>query len=269
MSTFFVIATFVLIILLAMAFLISCASRIGAEERGVQKQSRTAQRPKKEPMCDPNSTEELDELYESLGFLGERVQVDISQKEFSDQALPPPEFYFKMILNRPDTYPIVSIPKSLLDSWKKAMSEKIHFESVLMETTSNNNLGMESERSGNIDEAIAYYEKNIEIGYPATHSYERLRILYRRRHDIQNELRVLRAGVALFEQKNNDRFIQALSEYPQLEEEIRNARCNPKKGTLRDGDGSLVVSFIVEEAKYRLRIKSILERNPELMYPHD
>lgn len=127
-----------------------------------------------------------------------------------------------------------------------------------------NGRALELEKSGNIDGAVELYEKSIAMEFAQPFPFERLRIIYKRRKDPANELRVLRAGVALFEPANDERFLQALSEYPQLEEEVGNARCNPKKGTLRDENGDLVVAFISEEAKYRYRIQELLKKYPDL-----
>ncbi len=197
------------------------------------------------------TTARLEKLYRKHHYGDKRVFLDLS-------SVTPHEWFFlpddiERELDRCRN-PVVSVPEDLITEWKSSLEEYVEFNRRLGETCENNNGGIELEKLGQIDEAIKVYEKNISIGYLATHAYERLRIIYKRRKDPANELRVLRAGVALFEPANDERFRQALSEYPQLEEEIGNARCNPKKGTLRDENGDFVVAFISEEAKYRYRI---------------
>ena len=62
-----------------------------------------------------------------------------------------------------------------------------------------NNLGEEQEKSGDIDLAIETYEENIKSCHiQAHHSYDRLMILYRKRKDYQNELRVIDAALEVF-----------------------------------------------------------------------
>lgn len=62
-----------------------------------------------------------------------------------------------------------------------------------------NNEGMRLEKQGNIDAAIAIYEQNISADcYPATHSFDRLMILYRKRKDYENERRVILKAIMLF-----------------------------------------------------------------------
>ncbi len=68
----------------------------------------------------------------------------------------------------------------------------------LGQTTYLNNLGIQQEKDGLIDEAIATYEENIKIGYPAHHSYKRLMVLYAKKHDKTNELRIAKLAVEKF-----------------------------------------------------------------------
>lgn len=207
------------------------------------------------------TTARLEKLYRKHHYGDKRVFLDLS-------SVTPHEWIFLPddIVSELDRCPnrVVSVPEDLITEWNSSLDEYDEFNRRLGETCENNNRGIELEKLGRIDEAIKVYEKNISIGYLATHAYERLRIIYKRRKNPANELRVLRAGVALFEPANDERFRKALSEYPQLEEEIGNARCNPKKGTLRDENGDLVVAFISEEAKYRYRIQALLKKYPDL-----
>ncbi|MDA8186645.1 MAG: hypothetical protein M0T85_00695 [Dehalococcoidales bacterium] len=52
--------------------------------------------------------------------------------------------------------------------------------------------GKELEKAGRIDEAIALYEANLTDCFEGTHPYERLRILYTKRKDYDNAIRVCR-----------------------------------------------------------------------------
>lgn len=62
-----------------------------------------------------------------------------------------------------------------------------------------NNKGIELEKQGKIDAAIAIYEQNISGDcYPASHSFDRLRILYRKRKDYDNMVRVIKREGEVF-----------------------------------------------------------------------
>ena len=59
-----------------------------------------------------------------------------------------------------------------------------------------NEKGIELEKSGNIPAAIAIYEENISGNcYPATHSFDRLIILYRKAKNYENEIRVIKKAI--------------------------------------------------------------------------
>ena len=71
-------------------------------------------------------------------------------------------------------------------------------EDLLEKTASLNNQGITLEREGKVEEAIKVYEENITLGYPAHHSYDRLRILYNKRKDEENEKRILKLTIEKF-----------------------------------------------------------------------
>lgn len=77
-------------------------------------------------------------------------------------------------------------------------NERLERDKQLVETARLNNLGIELEKEGKIDEAIETYEKNISLGYKATHSFDRLRILYRKRKDYENMIRVIKREGEVF-----------------------------------------------------------------------
>lgn len=81
-----------------------------------------------------------------------------------------------------------------LANYEKLVAE----EQALFKCAELNNKGMAQEKSGNIDLAIETYEENIKGGYPATHSYDRLMILYRKRKDYLNELRIIDIALDVF-----------------------------------------------------------------------
>lgn len=78
-------------------------------------------------------------------------------------------------------------------------------EQALFSCARLNNIGMAHEKAGEIDLAIEVYEENIKLRYPATHSYERLMILYRKRKEYQKELEVINIALQVF--NNNQELI--------------------------------------------------------------
>lgn len=62
-----------------------------------------------------------------------------------------------------------------------------------------NLLGIELERAGKTDEAIKLYEENIKENFEGNHPYDRLAIIYRKRNQINEEIRVLEKAVWVFE----------------------------------------------------------------------
>lgn len=86
----------------------------------------------------------------------------------------------------------------------------------------NNLRGIELEKDGRTDEAIALYEQNVAAYFEGSHPYNRLAIIYRKRKDYDNEIRVLRRAVSVYEQwKESDavkyqKFVDRLKKAEQL-----------------------------------------------------
>lgn len=66
-------------------------------------------------------------------------------------------------------------------------------------------LGINLEKEKMIDEAISVYEKAIIPQLPIKHPYERLAILYRKRKDYINEIRVVKIAISVFMKENERR----------------------------------------------------------------
>jgi hypothetical protein len=79
-------------------------------------------------------------------------------------------------------------------------------DDLLFRTADRNSRGIKAEAEKNTELAIKLYEENIADGYPATHSYNRLLILYRRTHRYENELRIIDHAKEVFK---NDVAMQA------------------------------------------------------------
>ena len=68
----------------------------------------------------------------------------------------------------------------------------------LSECAALNNKGIRYEKNGEIDKAIDVYERNIADGYPATHAYDRLMVLYRKRKEFDKEIAVIEKAIKVF-----------------------------------------------------------------------
>lgn len=88
--------------------------------------------------------------------------------------------------------------KADYDDALKVIEENRRRDNILSETARLNNEGIALESEGRIDDAIATYEANVKLGYPARHSYDRLIILYHKQKDKENEERILRTAVDVF-----------------------------------------------------------------------
>lgn len=135
----------------------------------------------------------------------------------------------------------------------------IREEQRLYDTARLNNEGIALEKEGRIEEAIKVYEQNIQIGYPATHSYERLMMLYRKRKDYGDEIRVARLAIDVFSKCNEKKAERVIERYPDREQEIRG--CLLKNEELRDTLTGKIIFSPYEVGKYIRR----LEKSKELL----
>lgn len=78
-------------------------------------------------------------------------------------------------------------------------------KSTLDQAVDNNHKGMSCEKSGNIDKAIMYYERNVTNRFEGNRPYDRLAIIYRKRKDYDNEVRVLETAIDVFKNINSGR----------------------------------------------------------------
>ncbi len=99
--------------------------------------------------------------------------------------------FFKNLNNKVDDNIIETY-----DSNKRNLFEK---------SVENNLTGRELEKSGKIDEAIELYERNVSNRFEGNYPYDRLAIIYRKRRDYDNEIRVLRTAVEVFENNQSMR----------------------------------------------------------------
>ncbi len=131
-----------------------------------------------------------------------------------------------------------------------------------------NNSGIELEKSDRIDEAIRVYEANIAGDcYPACHSFDRLMVLYRKRKDFTNEIRVITKAIEIFTKENLRRAEMAIKENPSKEKAIQKAlvTCENVLGSMRSLNGNLLYCFCpYDVVKYKKRLeKAVMLQNKQ------
>src|SRR2546423_13902397 len=68
----------------------------------------------------------------------------------------------------------------------------------MVEEAVNNQSGNEAEASGDLDQAIKVYEKNIKKEIADSFPFDRLMIIYRKQKRYKDELRVINRGIEVF-----------------------------------------------------------------------
>jgi tetratricopeptide (TPR) repeat protein len=112
------------------------------------------------------------------------------------------ELFIDYLLAQSDS----SLIKVQESTFAEVLAKKEHYEKLertMRETANNNNKGITYEKDGKVDQAILAYEKNLEMAYPALHSYERLMILYRKEKRYDDEIRVIRKAINDFPAKSH------------------------------------------------------------------
>ena len=135
-------------------------------------------------------------------------------KQFMDQGLSN-DYFIAHFKNKQNSF---NIGIGLINQWEALLQESKAREKQLFFTSSNNNKGIAFENAGKITEAIDVYEKNLLIGYLATHSYTRLMIIYHKEKRYEDEIRVVNAAIEAFSEESvrykkdiekwNERFIK-------------------------------------------------------------
>lgn len=91
------------------------------------------------------------------------------------------------------------ITTSTIIELDRRLAERKVKDKALSDCVRLNNKGKEYEKAGKITLAIRTYEKNITGDcYPATHSFDRLMVLYRKQKEYDKELAVIEKALAVF-----------------------------------------------------------------------
>lgn len=108
----------------------------------------------------------------------------------------PSDFYLCLCDLEAKGYRSVTMNTFYIEELDRRLADKKKKDKLLKKCAERNTRGQELEKEGKIKQAITIYEKNIEDEcYPATHSFDRLMILYRKQQDYDNEIRVINRAI--------------------------------------------------------------------------
>jgi tetratricopeptide (TPR) repeat protein len=91
-------------------------------------------------------------------------------------------------------------PKSIKRNTRVKVTEKPYKEIKIPRDPVDRNLtGKELEKEGYVDNAIELYELNVKARFEGNSPYDRLTIIYRKRKQYDEEIRVLEQAISVFE----------------------------------------------------------------------
>ena len=97
-----------------------------------------------------------------------------------------------------------------------------------------------------INEAIAIYEKAIIPQLPATHPYDRLMILYRKKKDYDNEVRIIKIAISVFMKENERRAGRVIENDSSLYKQVMQALETNESIKYEDGKWAFVQYDVME-----------------------
>lgn len=123
--------------------------------------------------------ESLDIAEKSKNFETVKSRVKLAKEKFKEIEAIGEKYPFLDIENlSKKSYEIAVSTNNILNSWYEKLSKV-------------NQNGINLEKEGKIEEAIKVYEKGVKMDTDTPHTYKRLAILYRKKKDSKNEIRVL------------------------------------------------------------------------------
>lgn len=122
----------------------------------------------------------------------------------------------------------IEMPKSDYDAMMQSLAATEEKNRRLAETAAANDKGIALEKKGDIDGAIAIYERNIKLGYPATHSYDRLLVLCHQLNRSDDEERIASLACEMF--PGDGKYIKRLQKITNQYQETLPSEAHPQKG---------------------------------------
>jgi len=135
---------------------------------------------------------------------------------------------------------------------------------ILDSMVDRNNKGIELEKKGDIENAIKLYEQNVADEFFGTYPYDRLAIIYRKRKQFDDEIRILKRKISIFEKINQERlhyFLEHCSK-DYLKELIEKAKSFKQ---IRDTKGRVIFNpYPIDDYQKRLeKVKTLKEKYRE------
>lgn len=117
------------------------------------------------------------------------------------------------------------------------------------------------EKEGMIDEAIAVYEKSILSKIPATAPYDRLMILYRKKKDYDNEIRIIKEAISVFMSENERRAGRVIEGDSSLYNEVMQALETNESIRYNDGKWAFVQYNVMDYITRLEKAKKLNEKS--------
>ena len=161
-------------------------------------------------------------------------------------------------------YRLNHLEKSRFETLKQKQEKEfkeIAQQEVLNENSRLIKLGIDLEKEGMINEAIAVYEKAIIPQLPATHPYDRLMILYRKKKDYDNEIRIIKIAISVFMKENERRAGRAIEDDSSLYNQVMQALETNENIRYEDGKWAFVQYDVMEYITRLEMAKRLLEKS--------
>lgn len=124
-------------------------------------------------------------------------------------------------------------------------------------------IGQSLEKEGMIDEAIAVYEKSILSKIPATVPYDRLMILYRKKKDYENEIRIIKEAISVFMAENEKRAGRVIDKDSSLYNEVMQALETNESIRYDDGKWAFVQYNVMDYITRLEKAKKLYQKSQE------
>lgn len=161
-------------------------------------------------------------------------------------------------------YRLNHLEKSRFETLKQKQEKEfkeIAQQEVLNENSKLIKLSIDLEKEGMINEAIAVYEKAIVPQLPATHPYDRLMILYRKKKDYDNEIRIIKIAISVFMKENERRAGRAIEDDSSLYNQVMQALETNENIRYEDGKWAFVQYDVMEYITRLEKAKRLLEKS--------
>lgn len=140
-------------------------------------------------------------------------------------------------------------------------AEGLYEQETLNESSRLIKLGIDLEKEGMVDEAISVYEKAIIPQLPVIHPYNRLMILYRKKKDYDNEIRIIKIAISVFMKENERRAGRVIEDDSSLYNQVMQALETNESIRYEDGKWAFVQYDVMEYITRLEKARKLLEKS--------